>query len=44
LQARLPGVERRVEREREVIHLIAERFTDFTPMLGNLDAKSRDFH
>ncbi|HET6757130.1 MAG TPA: error-prone DNA polymerase, partial [Burkholderiales bacterium] len=44
LQARLLGVEGKVEREGEVIHLIAQRLTDFTPMLGSLDAKSRDFH
>ncbi|MGH8770950.1 MAG: error-prone DNA polymerase, partial [Burkholderiales bacterium] len=44
LQAKLLGVEGKVEREGEVIHLIAQRLTDFTPMLGSLDAKSRDFH
>jgi error-prone DNA polymerase len=44
LQARLLGVEGKVEREGEVIHLIAQRLTDFTAMLGSLDAKSRDFH
>ncbi|MGH8729178.1 MAG: hypothetical protein ACREV9_13730 [Burkholderiales bacterium] len=44
MQAKLLGVEGRVEREGEVIHLIAQRLTDFTPMLGSPDAKSRDFH
>jgi error-prone DNA polymerase len=44
LQAKLMGVEGDVEREGEVVHLIAHRLTDFTPLLGSLDAKSRDFH
>jgi error-prone DNA polymerase len=38
------GVEGVVEREGEVVHLIAGRLRDHTPMLGALTTKSRDFH
>jgi DNA-directed DNA polymerase III PolC len=33
-----------LEREGEVVHLIAGRLRDQTPLLGNLLARSRDFH
>jgi error-prone DNA polymerase len=33
-----------LEREGEVVHLIAERLRDQTPLLGNLVTRSRDFH
>ena len=33
-----------VEREGEVVHLIAGRLVDLTPMLGSLPTRSRDFH
>ena len=33
-----------VEREGDVVHVIAGRLVDLTPMLGTLQPKSRDFH
>jgi error-prone DNA polymerase len=33
-----------LEREGEVVHLIAERLRDQTPLLGDLVTRSRDFH
>ena len=42
--ARLMAVYGRVEREGEVVHVIAGRLVDMTPMLGTLPTKSRDFH
>ena len=33
-----------LEREGEVVHLIAARLRDQTPLLGNLATRSRDFH
>ncbi|HZM36142.1 MAG TPA: OB-fold nucleic acid binding domain-containing protein, partial [Burkholderiales bacterium] len=44
LDARLLGVMGRVEREGEVVHLVARRLHDYTPMLGSLMTASRDFH
>ena len=44
LGARLLGVAGRVEREGEVVHLVARRLYDYTPMLGPLMTASRDFH
>ena len=44
LGARLMAVYGRVEREGEVVHLIAGRLVDLTPMLGILPTRSRDFH
>ncbi len=44
LGARLLGVYGRVEREGEVVHLIAGRLVDLTPLLGSLPTRSRDFH
>ena len=44
LNARLMAVYGRVEREGEVVHVIAGRLVDMTPMLGSLPTKSRDFH
>jgi error-prone DNA polymerase len=38
------GVEGEVQREGEVIHLIARRLTDHTRLLGTLATASRDFH
>ncbi len=43
LGARLLGVDGHVEREGEVIHLIARRLTDLSPLLGRLTTHSRDF-
>ena len=44
LGARLLAVEGRVEREGEVVHLIAGRLEDHSALLGGLAAPSRDFH
>ncbi|HTP98924.1 MAG TPA: error-prone DNA polymerase [Casimicrobiaceae bacterium] len=44
LGSRLMAVYGRVEREGEVVHLIAARLVDLTPMLGSLPTQSRDFH
>jgi error-prone DNA polymerase len=38
------AVDGRVEREGAVVHVIAGRLTDLTPLLGALPTKSRDFH
>jgi len=44
LEARLLGVQGKWERVDGVSHLIAHRLFDFSGMLGELDARSRDFH
>jgi len=44
LGARLLGVYGRIEREGEVVHVLAGRLVDLTPMLGALPTRSRDFH
>jgi error-prone DNA polymerase len=44
LGARLLAVEGRIERDGEVVHLIAERLCDRSALLGRLLAPSRDFH
>jgi error-prone DNA polymerase len=44
LGARLLGVEGAIERDGEVVHLIARRLTDHSHLLGCLLARSRDFH
>ena len=44
LSARLLGVLGVIQREGEVIHLIAKRLVDHTPLLGSLATISRDFH
>jgi error-prone DNA polymerase len=44
LGARLMAVEGKVERESDVVHLVAARLTDLTPLLGALTTRSRDFH
>ena len=44
LGARLLGVEGAIERDGEVVHLIARRLTDHSRLLGSLLARSRDFH
>jgi error-prone DNA polymerase len=33
-----------IEREGEVVHLVAGKLTDLSPLLGRLVARSRDFH
>ncbi len=44
LGARLMTVYGTVEREGEVVHLVAARLVDHTALLGSLDTASRDFH
>ncbi|UJJ58525.1 error-prone DNA polymerase [Rhodanobacter denitrificans] len=44
LQARLLAVEGQWENVEGVRHLVAHRLQDLTPLLGTLDARSRDFH
>jgi error-prone DNA polymerase len=44
LGARLLGVEGKLQREGDVIHLVARRLTDHTRLLGTLATASRDFH
>jgi error-prone DNA polymerase len=44
LGSRLMGVEGVLEREGEVVHLVARRLIDHTPLLGRLPTSSRDFH
>ena len=44
LEAKLLGVIGRWEHQDGVSHLIAARLLDYTEMLGELDARSRDFH
>ena len=43
LESRLLMVEGKLESENGVRHVIARRLHDLTPMLGSLDARSRDF-
>ncbi len=44
LGSRLLEVTGRVQREGEVVHLVAERMADRSALLGALDVRSRDFH
>jgi error-prone DNA polymerase len=44
LGARLLGVQGMIERDGEVVHLIARRLFDHSELLGPLAAASRDFH
>jgi error-prone DNA polymerase len=44
LDARLMGVEGVVERDGDVVHLVARRLSDYSTLLGPLAAASRDFH
>lgn len=44
LGARLLGVYGQLQREGEVVHLIAKRLVDHTPLLGRLVTTSHDFH
>jgi error-prone DNA polymerase len=43
LGARLLGVEGAIERDGEVVHLVARRLADHSALLGRLEAPSRDF-
>jgi error-prone DNA polymerase len=44
LESRLLGVRGRVQRDGQVLHLIAGELIDLSPLLGGLQAESRDFH
>ena len=44
LGAKLLAVFGKVEREGEVVHVLAGRLADLSPMLGALETRSRDFH
>ena len=44
LTSRLMGVEGVLERNSEVVHLVARRLIDHSPLLGRLVTASRDFH
>jgi error-prone DNA polymerase len=44
LGARLMGVFGQISRQGQVVHLVASRVVDHSPLLGNLAAHSRDFH
>ena len=44
LGARLLGVHGILERDGDVLHLIAGRLTDHSALLGMLETASRDFH
>ena len=44
LGSRLLAVYGTVEREGEVVHVVAGKLVDLTPMLGALQTRSRDFH
>jgi error-prone DNA polymerase len=44
LGSRLMAVEGVLEREGEVVHVIARKLTDHSALLGQLQTKSRDFH
>jgi error-prone DNA polymerase len=43
LQSRLLGVIGEVQRDGEVLHVIAKRLVDYSPLLGRLVVESRDF-
>ena len=42
--ARLLGVRGKVQREGEVVHVVANRLEDYSEWLGELSTSSRDFH
>jgi error-prone DNA polymerase len=44
LGARLLGVQGSIERDGEVVHLVARRLVDYSALLGGLETASRDFH
>ena len=44
INARLLHVEGVIEREGEVVQLLARRLRDLSPLLGRLETRSRDFH
>ena len=44
LNAKLLGVTGHIERDGQVIHLIAKKLVDYSPLLGKLVTTSRNFH
>jgi error-prone DNA polymerase len=44
LGARLLGVDGTIERDGDVVHVVARRLVDHSALLGPLDTASRDFH
>ncbi len=44
LGAKLLAVFGHIEREGPVVHVLAGRLVDLSPLLGNLETRSRDFH
>ena len=44
LGARLLGVHGTIERDGDVVHLVARRLVDHSGLLGPLETESRDFH
>ena len=44
LRSRLLMIRGTIEREGEVIHVVASKLEDQSPLLGRLDTRSRDFH
>jgi error-prone DNA polymerase len=44
LGARLLGVQGTIERDGDVVHLVARRLVDYSAFLGPLETGSRDFH
>ena len=44
MNAQLMVVSGHVERDGEVIHLIAKKLIDYSPLLGKLTTTSRDFN
>jgi error-prone DNA polymerase len=44
LGARLLGVRGVIERDGDVVHVVARRLFDYSELLGPLAAASRDFH
>ncbi len=44
LGARLLGVQGAIERDGDVVHVVARRLVDYSALLGPLAAPSRDFH
>jgi len=44
LASNLLGVEGIIEREGDVVHVMASKLFDLTALLGQLQTESRDFH
>jgi error-prone DNA polymerase len=44
MSAQLLGVSGHIEKDGQVIHLIAKKLVDYSPLLGKLMTTSRDFH